>query len=772
MTRLALAWVLVAVLGSRAMAAENLIGNGDFEAGLEGWSDPWARDREIRVSLDRETRHGGDQALRIEHAGQRDWSVAHRAERKVQPGELYELSGWVRGQGEGDVALSVTLYGPERKVISWSWGMRKTPAAKDWVQLHSRFTIPAGVISMVPRLTGEKRATVWVDDLQLAARGAIDIRPIKTASDTLDVTLYPADGTLQLQDRRTRQTWKQQPQEGAMVIAAKPVDGGFDLRLIVPESDMELNAVVRLEKDRPELTVELSAQGEQAAPVAFPPPFVTAKGTFLVMPLNEGIAYPVDDETLRPMRYYLYGGHGLCMGWWGVSDGRQGLMTLVETPDDAAVKIPRVAGLLCAAPQWEPQRGRFGPPRRLRYIVFDQGGYVAMCKRYRQHAREVGLLKTLSEKRKENANVDRLIGAVNVWCYANDPVEMCRQMQAAGIERILWSNRAKPDEIRQLNAMGALTSRYDIYQDAMDPAIFPKLNGIHGDWTSSAWPQDLMIGADGQWIRGWEVETKDGSLYPCGVLCDRQALPYVEARVPKELATHPYTCRFIDTTTASPWRECYHPDHPMTRSESKHWKMELLRLMSEKYKLVTGSETGHEAAVPFVHYFEGMLSLGPYRIHDAGRNTSRIIEEVPEQVARFQTGHFYRLPLWELVYHDCVVAQWYWGDYNNKLPKLWDRRDLWNALYGTPAMFMLDKKNWQRNRERFVKSYRQTSPVARATGYVEMTSHRWLTADHAVQQTQFANGVSVTVNFGETPFALPDGTSLPPLGSRIVGLGN
>ena len=52
--------------------------------------------------------------------------------------------------------------------------------------------------------------------------------------------------------------------------------------------------------------------------------------------------------------------------------------------------------------------------------------------------------------------------------------------------------------------------------------------------------------------------------------------------------------------------------------------------------------------------------------------------EVPERVRKFQVGWQYRLPLWELVYHDCVVAQWYWGDYNNKLPAIWDLRDLFN----------------------------------------------------------------------------------------------
>jgi hypothetical protein len=207
----------------------------------------------------------------------------------------------------------------------------------------------------------------------------------------------------------------------------------------------------------------------------------------------------------------------------------------------------------------------------------------------------------------------------------------------------------------------------------------------------------------------------------------------------------------------------------MTRSESRHWKMELLRYISEGCGLVCGSETGHDASVPYVHYFEGMLSLGPYRVPDSGRNMAEIVDEVPERVAKFQTGHFYRLPLWELVYHDCVVAQWYWGDYNNKLPSLWDRRDLFNALYGTPPMFMFRRDYWAKNRERFVRSYQTIAPVARATGYSEMLSHRWLTDDHAVQETRFANGTVVTVNFGDNPHRLDNGATLEPLSHRVEG---
>ena len=62
---------------------------------------------------------------------------------------------------------------------------------------------------------------------------------------------------------------------------------------------------------------------------------------------------------------------------------------------------------------------------------------MAIAKRYRPHTRKIGLLKTLAQKRDGNPNVDLLMGAVNVWCWDRDAVSIVRDMQSAGIERIL-----------------------------------------------------------------------------------------------------------------------------------------------------------------------------------------------------------------------------------------------------------------------------------------------------------------------------------------------
>ncbi len=629
-----------------------------------------------------------------------------------------------------------------------------------------------------PRLIGVGPATVWVDDVSLRAAGTVGgLRPpdlpaeFALANDRVVVRFHTGDATLTVVDRRRGTTWEQQAMsQGLVVTNARAAGGELRVGLLQVATGAGLGLTVRLDPERPEFTVTADGSADVALPLRFPHPFVSGPDTRLIIPLNEGISYPVTDEAVAPTRLIAYGGHGICMGFWGVVAGEAGLMTIIETPDDAAIRLDRHAGRLFVAPEWDARKGAFGYPRRLRYVCLARGGYVGMCKRYRVCAQEAGRLKTLRQKARANPNVDLLIGAANIWYFAPDGLAMAQEMQALGMQRLLWSNRASPDTLRALNAMKVLTSRYDIYQDVMDPANFKYLRGVHPDWTTAGWPKDLMRGPRGDWLRGWEVRGTNGQWYACGVLCDRVAPAYAARRIPDELATHLYRCRFIDTTTASPWRECYDPAHPLTRAESRHWKTELLRYVADDLKLVTGSETGHEAAAPYVDYFEGMLSLGPYRVPDAGRDMQRLWTEVPDAVRRFQLGQAYRLPLWELVYHDCVVAHWYWGDYNNKLPSLWDKRDLFNVLYGTPPMFMFTRALWEQNKDRFVRSYTQVCRVARAVGYAEMVDHRILTADRDVQQTRFANGVEVTVNFGDRAYRLPSGVVVPPVGFVTAGM--
>ncbi len=745
-----------------------------FSAETDGhewkWCPLWSRDNSGSSANDEKILHEGKISTRVEHRGERDWSLAPDVRFDVKEGEIYELSAWLKVSGSGDAQLSVVTRDARDEVVAWMYGLKSVRESKDWVFLKARCIIPRGVATIVPRLTGDGPSTVWMEGFHLKSKGSVEVLrdkipgDVKLENENLGVIFQPRDVSFAVTDRRTGQTWTQQKAGSLIVTAAKSSGNAMKIEMLDVANDAKFSVLVELDAKRPEFSVAISGDGALDQPLEFPAAFATPKNTYLVIPMNEGISFPVADTTVPEYHLVAYGGHGICMSFFGATDGERGEVAILETSDDASIRTARHDGLLAVGPVWESQKGNFGYTRRILYAFFDRGGHVAMCKRYREYAKKIGKLKTFTEKRRENPNIDLLIGAVNTWCWEKDALGILREMKDAGIDRILWSEAASAETIKAMNEMGGiLTSRYDIYQDLMDPAVTRnKLHWASDVWTQAGWPDDINRLANGDWRHGWGVDARDGTRYFCGVLCDRQALKFAHERVPADLQTHPYRCRFIDTTTAAPWFECYDSHHPLTRSNSRDFKMKLLSYMSHDMKLVTGSETGHDAAVPYVDYFEGMLSLGPFRVPDAGRNMQKIWDTVPEDISKYQLGHVYRLPLWELVYHDCVVAQWYWGDYNNKLPAVWNKRDLFNVLYGTPPMFMFNREFWEKNKDRFVASFKKIGPVARATGYSEMLDHKFLRPDQSVQQTHFADGTTVIVNFGDAEYSGPGGEKIPP----------
>lgn len=756
-------------------------------SGQESWTFEkpyvWARDKDT-ASLVRE-----GEVFAVEHRGGQDWSLGGFPRIAVKPGDVFETFCKVKLTKEGEhshAETSVILRDAQGDALAWSYGRATVSETGGWTELAARFSIPEGVASIEPRLIGFGALSVRAEGYvvkrtgSLQARGNPDMpRQVTLAGAGISVAVDCAAGNFAVTDSRTGRVWGQEPVKAGWRVldAVASQDGrGVTLKLLEPETLCEFRASVSVAADVPEVAVQIEGEGRMSRPLDFPAPFVTRKGDRLIVPMNEGVGYPVDEEHQGLWRMIAYGGHGICMGFFGVAEDAAGAgwMCILETSNDAAMNARKGDnGLWLAGPSWDAERGAFGYARRARYVFFDKGGHVAMCKRYREHAKREGLYVPFTEKVKRNPKIDLLIGAANIWNWdaKGSKAALVAEMQAAGMERILWSGGGSAEEITALNALPkVLTSRYDIYQDIMDPANHDRVGYKHGDWVTEAFPHDInWKGPGGDWRRGWQVKAKDGTMIPCAVICDAKALPYARKRISEELKTKPYGARFIDTTVAAPWFECYHPDHPMTRTQSRQHKMELLKLIGE-FGLVCGSETGHEASVPFCDFFEGMLSLGNYRVPDSGRDMLRVWDEVPERVAKYQVGEAYRLPLWELVYHDCVVAQWYWGDYNNKLPAIWRKRDLFNALYGTPPMYMFTMKQWAEMKDRFVASYKVAAPVARATGYAEMTDHRVLTPDRKVQQTVFANGVTVTVNFGDAPYRAADGTSVGALDFTVSGI--
>ena len=744
-------------------------------------NDPsWSRDKSA-LTVSSETLDGKSVG-KVVHTGDADWAIQLPESIAVKPGEIYELSCRVTLEGGGHVSTGVTLY-DEKTPTDWIFGGRDSGRMTKWTELKSEFVVPHETTSIIPRLTGYGASSVLFADYNIRKTGEIEIiesdETFALENESLSVTVRAKDGAFSIRDKRIGRTWE--PLEGRqtrLVQRAEESGGVVRIEFLDTSTLTKWTGEYSLEKEAPELIARLEPADVQAridGGVDWPTPLATKKGDRLIIPLNEGFSIPAEGPNPCSSRLYTYGGHGLCMAFMGVVDETDGpgggYLMISETPDDGGFAIASNRAeseketLFSPGPYWAGQKNLCGYKRAVRYCFFTDGGHVALAKRYREYAKKVGLYLPFTEKIRKNPKLEdglkRLRGAANIWCWDKDRLGTIKMLEEAGIDRILWSASGNSEELTAMNAMpNVLTSRYDIYQDIMDPARFPEIG--HGGWIPEAWPKDIILMENGDWLKGWAVTPKDKTKprIPCGVICDSKALPYAEKMIAEELKTKPYKARFLDTTVAAPWQQCWSPDHPMTRSESRVWKMKLLALIGERFNLVCGSETGHDASVPYCDFYEGMMSLGPFRVPESGRAMERIWHEVPERVEKYQVGEAFRLPLWELVYHDCTVSYWYWGDYNNKLPKLWKKRDLFNALYGVPPMYMFSKEWFEKNRGRFAESWKIAGPVSERTGWSEMTDHRILSGDRTVQKSVFSDGTEVIVNFGDKPFALDNGQTL------------
>jgi len=141
--------------------------------------------------------------------------------------------------------------------------------------------------------------------------------------------------------------------------------------------------------------------------------------------------------------------------------------------------------------------------------------------------------------------------------------------------------------------------------------------------------------------------------------------------------------------------------------------------------------------------------------------------KISDRYRKYSMGYDIRIPLWHLVFHDCVVDTWYWADtpgfLYDQAPELSTRKDLFNILYGTvPLLWHDDERGygWDRNRGRFMQSYQVTCKLHEEIAFDDMLSHEYLSNDKSLQKTIFSSGANEVVNFGNEPkdYAYSDNT--------------
>jgi hypothetical protein len=73
---------------------------------------------------------------------------------------------------------------------------------------------------------------------------------------------------------------------------------------------------------------------------------------------------------------------------------------------------------------------------------------------------------------------------------------------------------------------------------------------------------------------------------------------------------------------------------------------------------------------------------------------------------------------------------------------------------------IIGSAGWEKVKGRYLRTYRNVCGWHEQIGFEEMIDHRFLSRDRLVQETRFASGWAVVVNFGDRVWNDPRGFSV------------
>lgn len=630
-------------------------------------------------------------------------------------------------------------------------------------------------------------ATVLFDDLRVEAVAAATTeggRTVTAERDGLRVSLDSFTGALTFTDLRSGNVWGQTVRTGILPQIEDPTAEPQALRYTLNLSGGRARVDVELQPGAEALVTLTPMDRGPTGSVSYPPPLLPpSRDCEWVLPADEGVLIRADRQDMPGLAATWSWAQGsLIMPWYGLLRGDAGLMVMVETAVDWSMQTARATGsgapVVTAVSNWLPSRGALSYPRRIRFCVFDRGGYVAMAKRYRRYVQETGRLKTAAERARSIPAVAKLVGAIDIYDQTpgDDPTVLDWMIQS-GIHHALYYGGPSVERNRKAREAGYVTSIYDIYTDIAGPELLaiwgPPRDAL--DYRRIGYPDECVLNADGKPRRGFAYPVgarggvdgagAAGQRIPCYNRCNACKLAWLQKVIPPQLERVGYMARFLDVETAvAPW-ECYSDRHPLTRSEdmqARRGLFEYLRSLGQ----VTASEGGADWASDLLDYQEGSLTLNHFGgipgVYVGTRPFS-----LPDPYIRVQFDPTIRVPLRELVYHDCSWVTWRW----NHTPNRWDKREWWDdwdlihLISAQMPIFILNARDWEGSQERVLQTYRNVCGFLDNVGGVEMIDHCFLTPDRTVQESRFANGWSVIVNFShDRSFTTADGQVIAPRG--------
>lgn len=503
---------------------------------------------------------------------------------------------------------------------------------------------------------------------------------------------------------------------------------------------------------------------------------------------GQGLLVPNTGEAAVDQLHFngMFLTSGSYMPWFSqIREGR-GYIAIALTPWNGGVEIdhPGKEGMEADRPgngaythvgvRWEDSLGSMEYRRILRFSFRDHCDYNDMCKLYRSYVFENGLAATLAVKAARIPSLNRLFGCFFVHCGIKTNVNpksdffdkeapgknnavttffereaMIRHFRDMGVEKLYlhldgWAepgyDNGHPDYLPACEAAGGWAGMKRL-ADAMKGWGY--LFGIHDQY------RDYYFDAP-SFDKEYAISLPDGSMPehkrwaggPQSYLCASQAPFYVKRNF-GEIKKQGISLdgAYLDVFTCNEGDECASPRHRMTRRDCYEYRKRCFDWLISQGILPSSEEVSDWSmnSLVFCHYAPYSFMLEP-----PGRKK----KGVP-------------VPLFNLVYHDCVIEPWMMErhdkeDYmlyallNGGAPYL--RRD--GAYPGTDGAYDTGEAAEGMSAEEHLKRCTAVARLHERVAGCEMVKHSFPERNENVQETEFSDGTRVRIDLGSGEYKI------------------
>lgn len=317
-----------------------------------------------------------------------------------------------------------------------------------------------------------------------------------------------------------------------------------------------------------------------------------------------------------------------------------------------------------------------------------------------------------------------------------------------------------PQAVRRAKDAGYLVGSYDSYDTGIPP-------GVNDSWLTAQLPGKLtekcaIVRADGTKLPGF-----GGDGYYLNPGC---VLPFSQARMGELIKLTGLNSLFLDVDGTGMVSDDYQKDHPTSAAQMAADRNARMAWFSDTLKLPLGSEDGNAVTARHIMFAHGTETWGfgwgdrdmrqnkesPYYLGIWWPSAQPATFFSPAKVKPlYRTVIFdprYRLPLYQAVFHDAVIATHHWTFDNLKFSDVKTTRALLSQLYNTPPLFNLSRSTLKERLPEIIKADASFRILHQALWDKALTGFSWLDKDGWVQQTTFSDGSILTVNFGDNAF--------------------